>query len=104
MPFPSNPANGATYTSGGKTYVYNSSKGNWSVASSGSGSVAGFITTTGGQTIGGTLTVTGNLTVANVVESTSGGVKFPDGTTQTTAATSGITTGKAIAMSIVFGG
>jgi hypothetical protein len=36
------------------------------VASSGSGSVAGFITTTGGQTIGGTLTVTGNATVGGV--------------------------------------
>ncbi|MDP2815594.1 MAG: hypothetical protein Q8O19_02815 [Rectinemataceae bacterium] len=33
----------------------------------------------------GTLTPTQKLTVAGVIESTSGGVKFPDGTTQTTA-------------------
>ena len=43
------------------------------------------------------------LTVGGVIESTSGGIKFPDGTTLTTAA-AGVTTGKAIAMSIVFGG
>ena len=43
------------------------------------------------------------LSVAGTIESTTGGVKFPDGTTQTTAATAGITTGKAIAMAMIFG-
>jgi hypothetical protein len=44
------------------------------------------------------------LEVAGTIESTSGGFKFPDGSTQTTSASaSGITTGKAIAMAIVFG-
>ena len=42
------------------------------------------------------------LSVAGVIESTTGGIKFPDGTTQTTAA-SGISAGKAIALSLVFG-
>lgn len=40
------------------------------------------------------------LTVAGTIESTSGGVKFPDGTTQTSA---GASTGKAIAMAMIFG-
>jgi len=40
------------------------------------------------------------LEVAGKIKTTSGGVEFPDGTTQTSA---GATTGKAIAMAIVFG-
>lgn len=43
------------------------------------------------------------LEVAGKIKTTSGGVEFPDGTTQTSAASAGITTGKAIAMAIVFG-
>ena len=41
---------------------------------------------------GGTMrfTSTGRLTVAGLIESTSGGVKFPDGSTQVTAATAGL--------------
>ena len=41
------------------------------------------------------------LTVAGIIESTTGGIKFPDGTTQTSA---GINTGKSIAMAMIFGG
>jgi hypothetical protein len=41
------------------------------------------------------------LTVAGTIESTTGGVKYPDGTTQTSA---GINTGKSIAMAMIFGG
>jgi hypothetical protein len=57
----------------------------------------------------GTSTPTQRLEVAGTIYSTSGGFKFPDGTTQTTAATGGggsggITTGKAIAMAMIFGG
>ena len=37
----------------------------------------------------GTATPASKLTVAGVIESSSGGIKFPDGTTQTTAATGG---------------
>ena len=48
----------------------------------------------------GTTTPGEKLTVAGTIESTTGGVKFPDGTTQTSA---GASTGKAIAMAIVFG-
>ena len=43
----------------------------------------------------------GTVQVAAVVESTSGGFKFPDGTTQTSA---GASTGKAIAFSMILGG
>jgi len=58
----------------------------------------------GGNVGIGTATANSKLTVAGVIESTTGGVKFPDGTTQTTAASAGVTTGKAIAMALVFGG
>jgi len=44
---------------------------------------------------------TNKLEVAGTIESTSGGFKFPDGSTQSSA---GASTGKAIAMAIVFGG
>ena len=45
----------------------------------------------GGNVGIGTDTPTSELTVAGTIESTSGGVKFPDGTTQTTAATGSTT-------------
>jgi len=41
------------------------------------------------------------LTVSGIIESTTGGIKYPDGTTQTSA---GINTGKSIAMAMIFGG
>ncbi|MBI5620682.1 hypothetical protein HY949_02815, partial [Candidatus Gottesmanbacteria bacterium] len=45
---------------------------------------------TSGDSVGiGTTSVTSKLTVAGTVESTTGGFKFPDGTTQTTAYTGG---------------
>jgi hypothetical protein len=44
------------------------------------------------------------LTVAGVIESTSGGVKFPDGTTQTSAASGGgVTEATAIEYAIALG-
>ena len=43
------------------------------------------------------------LTVTGVVESTTGGFKFPDGTTQTTAATAGLTQAKATGLNFIFG-
>ena len=43
------------------------------------------------------------LTVTGVVESTTGGFKFPDGTTQTTAATAGVTQAKATGLNFIFG-
>src|SRR5947209_17419505 len=41
----------------------------------------------GGNVGIGTLTANSKLTVAGVIETTTGGIKFPDGTTQATAAT-----------------
>jgi hypothetical protein len=57
------------------------------------------IDSSGNVGIGRTPT-TNLLEVAGTIESTSGGFKFPDATTQTSA---GVSTGKAIAMAIVFG-
>lgn len=57
-----------------------------------------------GTTIATLTTSGGNqMVVSGVVQSSSGGFKFPDNTTQTTAATSGITMGKAIAAALIFG-
>jgi hypothetical protein len=58
----------------------------------------------------GTLTFTtataafsANVTAGNVTLSSGGALTFPDGSRQTTAATAGVTTGRSIAMAIVFG-
>ena len=47
----------------------------------------------------GTTSPAQKLSVAGTIESTTGGVKFPDGTTQTSA---GMSTGKALALSFTF--
>ena len=60
------------------------------------------INSSGNVGIGRTPT-TNLLEVAGTIESTTGGFKFPDGSTQTSAASAGVSTGKAIAMAIVFG-
>jgi hypothetical protein len=55
----------------------------------------------------GTASPTQKLEVAGTVYSTSGGFKFPDGTVQASAASGGgggVSTGKAIAMAMIFGG
>ena len=82
MAFPTGPANGQTTTINGVIYTYNDANGTWSVTSTGTG------------TIGGSLSLTGNLTAANINATTS----------LTQANVAPATTGKAIAMSIVFGG
>jgi hypothetical protein len=51
-----------------------------------------------------TATFSANVTAGNVTLSSGGALTFPDGTRQTTAATAGVTTGKSIAMAILFGG
>jgi hypothetical protein len=84
---------------------------NWHVGSEGDGSFRFYngnfgagterirIDSSGRVGIGRTPT-TNLLEVAGTIESTTGGFKFPDGSTQTSA---GVSTGKAIAMAIVFG-
>lgn len=61
---------------------------------------------TGFNVLIGTSTDNGadKLQVNGTIKSLSGGYVFPDGTTQTTASAGGLSTGKAIAMAIVFGG
>lgn len=57
---------------------------------SGAWALSGDLSITGGKVGVGTATPGSALTVAGVVETTAGGVKFPDGTVQTTAAGSGL--------------
>ena len=71
------------------------------------GTVVGFKMDSVTQNVGiGIVPNTSKLAVAGVIESTTGGVKFPDGTTQTTAATGSgsVTMSDVIAMSIALGG
>lgn len=56
-----------------------------------------------GNLLVGNTNGTSKVTVTGVVESTTGGFKFPDGTTQTTAATAGLTQAKATGLNFIFG-
>lgn len=89
--------------SGGSDFIVESNA-NLSLAA---GTVVGFKMDSVTQNVGiGVAPNTSKLAVAGVIESTTGGVKFPDGTTQTTAATGGgsVTMSDVIAMSIALGG
>jgi hypothetical protein len=57
---------------------------------------------TSGNLLVGNTNGTSKITATGVVESTTGGFKFPDGTTQTTAATAGLTQAKATGLNFIF--
>jgi hypothetical protein len=93
--FPSAPSANATYTFSGKTWIYNGNA--WNVSSTTlstsivpEGSNLYFsnvrATTAVINSSLSNVTVTGNVVTGNVIISTSGGVRFSDGSTQTTAA------------------
>jgi len=111
--FPDSPSLNQSYTFNNKTWTYNGNA--WALAY---GSLTTSLVTEGsnlyftnvramaaitGNTLSN-ITVSGNVTVGNIRLSTNGVVTFPDGTRQNTAAVPGVTTGKSIAMAIVFGG
>jgi hypothetical protein len=93
--FPSAPSANTTYTFSGKTWIYNGNA--WNVVSetlstsvvpegsnlyfSNARATAAVINSSLSN-----VTVTGNVVTGNVIISTSGGVQFSDGSTQTTAA------------------
>lgn len=89
-------------TSGGDDFTIESNK-NLSLAA---GTIVALKIDNLTQNIGVGITPnTSKLAVAGVIESTSGGFKFPDGTTQTTAATGGgVTVDDVIAFSVALGG
>lgn len=88
-------------SSGGSDFIIESNA-NLSLAA---GTIVGFKMDSVTQNVGvGVAPNTSKLAVAGVIESTTGGVKFPDGTTQTTAATGSVTMSDVIAMSIALGG
>ena len=94
--FPTSPANNATYTVASRTWKYITGKG-WNLIAAGAGA-------TGPS---GPTGATG-LTGATGIQGTPGGATGPTGPTGLTGATGatggGVTTGKSIAMAIVFGG
>ena len=65
--------------------------------------ISGTDVTFGGDVGIGNASPASPLTVAGVIESTTGGVKFPDGTTQTSAASGGVTEATAIEYAIALG-
>ena len=94
--FPATPSNGDTATVGGRTYTYNSTDGVWDRTGSSPDTVS-----TANLTITDTLTAsTADVTTLTASTADVTTLEFADASTQTTA---GASTGKAIAMSIVFG-
>jgi hypothetical protein len=83
----------------GKTAINLTSTGDFSIEDNG----AAFFTATDGGKIGiGTTSPGQKLSVAGTIESTTGGIKFPDGTSQTTAADNVHTLGESYGGGIVF--
>ncbi len=86
-------------TGTGKTAVNLSGTGDFQIEDNGTA----FFTATDGGKIGiGTTSPGQKLSVAGTIESTTGGLKFPDGTTQTTAADNVHTIGESYGGGIVF--
>lgn len=82
--------------SGGSDFIIESNA-NLSLAA---GTIVGFKMDSVTQNVGvGVAPNTSKLAVAGVIESTTGGVKFPDGTTQTTAAVAQVYPGAGVAVS-----
>lgn len=94
MPFPTSPTNGQLATINGITYAYSSAKTSWKKVTSAVGNLA--ITNT--LTIG-TVSATGNITSSGNITAN---YFIGDGSKLTNI--NAASTGKAIAMSIVFGG
>jgi hypothetical protein len=129
MAFPISPTNGQTATVNGITYAYTSATNSWKKVTSSVGNLTitnnltvGTQSVTGNLTVGnvitgivtasanitannvvtGIVTASGNITAANVT--TSGNVRSSYYHGDGSKLTNTMTTGKAIAMSIVFGG
>ena len=127
LPTANGGTNLSTFTSGGAVYATSTSAlttGTLPIASGGtnqtsftapSGTVSGLVffngtglandatvTDVGYNTSTNTL-VANKITAGGLIESTLNGFKFPDGTTQTTAATAGVSQAKATAIAMIFG-
>ena len=122
--FPDSPSLNESYTFNNKTWTYNGNA--WALAysslttsfvSEGSNlyftnaraTAAVTDTTLSNSTISGNVNAssalfTANVALGNIRLRPGGAVTFADGTRQNTAATTGLTTGKSIAMAIIFGG
>jgi hypothetical protein len=106
MAFPVSPTNGQTTVVNGISYIYASATNSWKKISSSVSNLAvtgNFVVSNVSAEV---VTVSGNVSAANLT--TTGNIvasyHIGDGSKLTNLPTTGATTGKAIAMAIVFGG
>jgi hypothetical protein len=97
MPFPTSPTNGQIATVNGITYAYSSASTAWKKVTSSVGNLTVTNTLTTGNISAGNISVSGRIVATGNVQ---GNFIVGDGSKLTNT----VSTGKAIAMSIVFGG
>ena len=97
--FPTSPANNATYTVASRTWKYITGKG-WNLIAAGAGATG----PTGPTGASGTFGSTGATGPAGGPTGATGPTGVPGLVGATGTAGGGVTTGKSIAMAIVFGG
>lgn len=124
MAFPTSPSNGQTATVNGISYIYASATNSWKKVTSTYGNltvtntltvatISATANVTAGNVVTGIVTATGNVRAANLTTTGNVSTSFVIATGNVQGAymlgdgsklTNTVTTGKAIAMSIVFGG
>lgn len=110
MAFPTSPVNGQTATVNGILYTYASATNSWKKTVTTVGNLtitntvgAGVLTVTGNATTGN-ITTTGNVAASYVIASGNVQAAYIQGDGSKLTNLNAASTGKAIAMSIVFGG
>ena len=102
MAFPVSPTNGQTAIVNGINYIYASATNSWKKVTTSLGNLTVTANLTAGNVVTGIVTATGNVNAANLT--TAGNVVASYHIGDGSKLTNTVTTGKSIAMSIVFGG